>query len=74
MNLTLLVGVACAMLFYRAARYEGMAPWAWTAASIGLTAILSMKSPSVTLLLIVQAALFVLMWWYNVRRQDRRPR
>ena len=74
MNLTLLVGVACAVLFFRAARYERMAPWVWTAASIGLTAILSLKSPSITLLLIVQVALFVLMWWYNVRRQDRKPR
>jgi heme/copper-type cytochrome/quinol oxidase subunit 2 len=73
-NLTLLAGVACGILFFRAARYERMAPWAWTAASIGLTVILSMTSPSVTLLLIVQAALFVLMWWYNIRRQDRRPR
>ena len=74
MNLTLLVGVACAVLFFRAARYERLAPWAWTAASIGLTVILSMKSPSITLLLIAQVALFVLMWWYNVRRQDRKPR
>lgn len=74
MNLTLLVGVACAVLFFRAARYERMAPWAWTAASIGLTVILSMKAPSITLLLIAQVALFVLMWWYNVRRQDRKPR
>ena len=73
MNLTLLIGVACAVLFFRAARYERMAPWAWTAASLGLTVILSMKSPSITLLLIVQVALFGLMWWYNVRRQGRKP-
>jgi 4-amino-4-deoxy-L-arabinose transferase-like glycosyltransferase len=73
-NLALLVGVACAVLFFRAARYERMAPWAWTAASLGLTVILSMKSPSITLLLIVQVALFALMWWYNMRRQDRKPR
>lgn len=74
MHLSLLVGVACAILFFRAARYERMSPWVWTGASIGATLILGMKSPSITLLLIAQVALFGLMWWYNVRRQDRRPR
>ncbi len=73
MNLTLLVGVACAILFHRAAYYERMAPWAWVAASLGLTVILATTKPSVTLLLIGQAALFALMWWINIRRQDRRP-
>ncbi len=73
MNLTLLIGVACAILFHRAAYYERMAPWAWAAASLGLTVILAMTKPSVTLLLIGQAALFALMWWMNMRRQDRRP-
>jgi hypothetical protein len=51
-----------------------MAPWAWTVASLGLTVIISLRSASVALLLLVQAALFGLMWWYNVRRQDRKPR
>lgn len=74
MNLTLLIGIACAVLFFRAAYYERMSPWAWAIGSLGLTVILSMKSPSVTLLLIVQVALFGVMWWYNVRRQDRKPR
>jgi hypothetical protein len=73
-NLGLLIGVACAVLFFRAARYEGMAPWAWAVASLALTVIISMRSGSTTLLLIVQAALFALMWWYNVRRQDRKRR
>jgi len=73
-NLALLIGVACAVLFFRAASYERMSPWAWVAASIGLTLIVTMKSGSITLLLIAQLALFALMWWYNVRRQDRRGR
>jgi hypothetical protein len=62
------------MLFFRAARYERMSPWVWTAASLGLTAILSLRAPGLMLLLTVQAALFGLMWWYNARRQGRRPR
>jgi 4-amino-4-deoxy-L-arabinose transferase-like glycosyltransferase len=74
MNLGLLIGVACGVLFYRAARYERMSPWAWVAASVGVTLILSMKVPGITLLLIGQMALFGLMWWYNVRRQDRNRR
>ena len=74
MNLVLLIGVACAILFFRAARYERMSPWAWTAASVGLTVVLSMTTPSTTVLLIGQLALFGLMWWANIRRQDRRPR
>ena len=74
MNLALLVGVACAVLFFRAARYERMSAWAWTSASLGLTVLLSMKSPSITLLLIVQVLLFGLMWWFNARRQGRKPR
>jgi heme/copper-type cytochrome/quinol oxidase subunit 2 len=72
--LPLLIGVACALLFYRAAEYERMSPWAWTAASLGLTAILMLKSPSIALLLIVQLALFGIMWWYNARRQGPKPR
>ncbi len=72
MKLTLLIGVACAILFYRAAYYERMTPWAWVAGSLGLTVILSAKMPSITLLLIGQAALFALMWWANIRRQNRR--
>jgi len=74
MNLGLLIGVAFAVLFYRAADYERMSPWAWVAASIGVTLILSLKVGSITLLIIAQLALFILMWWYNVKRQDRRPR
>jgi 4-amino-4-deoxy-L-arabinose transferase-like glycosyltransferase len=73
MRLGLLIGVACAVLFFRAAQYERMSPWAWVIASVGLTLILSLKVSSITLLLIAQVALFLLMWWYNVRRQDRRP-
>jgi hypothetical protein len=74
MMLVVLIGVACAILFFRAADYERMSPWAWTAASLGLTAILSLKTPSIGALLIGQAVLFGVMWWYNARRQGGRRR
>jgi hypothetical protein len=73
-NLTLLIGVACAVLFYRAAYFERMSPWAWTVASLGLTVVVSMRSARVWPLLLAQVALFAAMWWYNARRQNRRPR
>ncbi len=69
MNLVLLIGVACGVLFFRAAYYEHMSPWAWTAASVGITAILASVNPSIALLLIAQVALFALLWWTNARRQ-----
>ncbi len=73
MGLVVLVGVACAILFHRAARYERMAPWAWTVASIGLTAIVALTGRPLTLNLIAQIALFVAMWWYNMRRAGKKP-
>ena len=74
MRLGLLIGVACAILFYRAAYYEHMSPWAWTLASLALTVILSLKTGSITIMLLVQAGLFGVMWWYNAHRQGRKPR
>ena len=74
MYFTLLIGVAFAVLFHRAAQYERMAPWAWTLASVGLTAIIILRGGSVGLLILGQVALFVVMWWYNLRRQGRHPR
>lgn len=68
MPINLLIGVACAVLFFRAATYEHMAPWAWTLASVGLTAVVSLLFSSIALLLGVQVGLFLVMWWYNARR------
>ncbi len=69
--LPLLIGVACAVLFYRAAHYERMSPWAWAVASAGLTALVSARTTGVVVLLVAQAVLFAVMWGYNVRRQGR---
>ncbi len=68
MSLSLLVGVACAVLFFRAAQYERMSPWLWAIASIGLHVAVGFLSPSILLALLAQAALFVVMWWYNAKR------
>ncbi len=74
MNLGLLIGVACAILFYRAAYYEHMSPWAWTLASTALTMLVSMSGGGTALMLLAQAGLFVAMWVYNASRQGRRGR
>ena len=68
MSLSLLVGVACAVLFFRAAQYERMSPWVWAIASIGLHLAVGFLSPSILLALLAQAALFIVMWWYNAKR------
>lgn len=71
MNLALLIGVCCAVLFHRAAYHEHMSPWAWSISSLALSVVISMKTGSTTILLLVQAGLFALMWGYNVGRQGR---
>jgi hypothetical protein len=69
--LPLLIGAACAVAFFRAAEYERMSPWAWTMASLGLAALVSMRTSSIAVLLLGQVALFAVMWWYNARRRSR---
>ena len=66
--MSLLIGVACAILFFRAATYERMSPWLWALASVGLTVLASLLSSSVFLVLGAQVALFLAMWWYNAQR------
>jgi hypothetical protein len=68
MNLPLLIGVACAVLFYRAAEYERMSPWFWVIASLGLSLAVSFLNGSVVLVLLAQVGLFAVMWWHNARR------
>ena len=66
--MSLFIGVACAVLFFRAATYERMSPWLWVLASVGLTVLVSLLSSSMFLLLGAQVALFLAMWWYNAQR------
>jgi hypothetical protein len=68
MPIALLVGVASAILFFRAATYERMSPWLWTFASAGLTAIFGFVLPSLLWMIVSQVALFLVMWWYNANR------
>ena len=71
--LPLLIGVACAVLFYRAAEYERMSPWPWSISSLGLSIIVSFLTQSIVVALLVQAGLFMVMWWYNARRSFKPP-
>jgi hypothetical protein len=66
----LLIGVACAALFHRAAEYERMTPWAWVAASVALTFVVFGLAPRVLILLVAQFGLFLVLWAYNVRRHS----
>lgn len=74
MPILLLIGICCATLFFRAADHERMNPWAWSLASVGVTGIGAMRGASTLTLLLMQAALFGLLWWNNVRRQERRTK
>jgi hypothetical protein len=67
----LLIGVACAMLFFRAAEYERMSPWGWAVSSFGLSLIAGSLRSGLLVMVLVQAGLFVVMWWYNIRRHSR---
>lgn len=71
MTISLLIGIACAVLFFRAADYERMSPWAWAVASLGLTVIVVYVTGRLALVLLAQLALFVVMTWYNGRRQRK---
>ncbi len=68
----ILIGIGCAVLFYRAAQYERMSPWLWALASLGLAAIVGSLTSGVAMVLLAQVGLFGVMWWYNVRRAGRR--
>lgn len=72
MAVTLLVGVAAAVLFYRVADHERMSPLLWSVASLGITAIITLRGPGTAKLLLGQVVLFAVMWSYNTRRQQRR--
>ena len=71
MYLPLLVGVACAVLFYRAAEYERMSPAVWVFSSLGLSIGISFLKGSVLWIILAQIGLFAAMWWYNARRSPR---
>ncbi|MEX2179288.1 MAG: hypothetical protein WD801_11290 [Gemmatimonadaceae bacterium] len=67
-TLTLLVGLASAIAFFRAAQYERMSPLLWTVASLGLTLVASFLVSGVLMVILAQIGLFAVMWWYNARR------
>ena len=71
MYLPLLIGIACAVAFYRAAEYERMSPWLWVIASLGVTMAISFLRGSIILVLLAQVGLFAAMWWHNARRAPR---
>jgi hypothetical protein len=72
--ITVFVAVVFAILFFRVADYERMSPWVWSIASIAITEAVTLSGGSLTLVLLLQAALFGVMWGLNARRLERRRR
>ena len=71
MPIALFITVAGAVIFYRIADHERFSPLASGAASLAVTAILTMLGKGLAALLMGQLALFGLMWWLNMRRLGR---
>ena len=71
MNVSLLIAVCGAVLFFRVAQYERMSPWAWGVASLGLTLALSTRTTSTLVLVLGQIALFLALWAYKAHRAGR---
>lgn len=73
MSLLLLAGVACALLFHRAADHERMSPLLWSGASVLLTAAIAAGAGGrIGAILLAQAGLFLVMWIYNASRRRYR--
>ncbi len=68
-NLGLLATIAFAVLFYRAADYERMSPWAWALGSFALSMIVTMGlHGGLGMIVIAQILLFGVMTWYNAKQ------
>ncbi|MGD2134606.1 MAG: hypothetical protein PVF27_00525 [Gemmatimonadales bacterium] len=75
MYLPILILVAFAILFFRAATYERMSPWPWAISSVGLTLIVGFLLGLGTLwMILAQVGLFIVMTWYNGYRKERQRR
>ncbi len=70
LNIGLLATIAFAILFYRAADYERMSPWAWALGSFALSLIVSFGlHGGLGMIVLAQIALFGVMTWYNAKRK-----
>jgi hypothetical protein len=63
MPIDILIGVACGILFFRAATVERMSAPLWAAASGLLTAAVAAAGRGTPVILAAQAGLVLLMWW-----------
>ena len=67
-SMVLVVGIAFAVLFARAAHYERMSPVVGIMSSIGITLIVNWLTGSTIAVILGQVVLFGVMWWYNAKR------
>lgn len=68
MPIALLVTVAFAILFYRAAVYERMSGWVWAVASFAVSFAVMGMGRGMVVVILAQVALFGVMTWYNASR------
>jgi hypothetical protein len=71
MPLVLLVAVASAVLFYRAAETERLSPLLWGASSLALTAAVALIGRGIAWILVVQGGLYLAMWYANTVRRRK---
>ena len=72
MPILILIGVACGILFFRAATVERMSAPLWAAASGLVTVAVAAAGRGTAVILAAQVGLFVIMWWYNAARRRRK--
>lgn len=69
MAIALFITVAFAVMFYRAADHERLNPLIWSVASLGVTGIVILRAGGIAMMVAGQVALFLVLWWYNVKRK-----
>jgi hypothetical protein len=70
MYLPVLVLVASAVAFFRAATYERMSSWIWAISSVGLSLIVGfLLGLGLLWMILAQVALFLVMAWCNGNRR-----
>lgn len=68
--LLVLVGVCCAIFFFKVAEYERLSALSWALGSAGISMAVSMLGLGTGVVLLAQVVLFAVLWWYNANRKD----
>lgn len=69
----MLLMIAAAILFHRAAAYENLGAWKWMGASLLVSIVMNQVMPGALPLIIAQGVLFGFLWRQNSRKVAARP-